>query len=63
MLSQLITAPEVIQVLPELPTLSELMKNLYDSHYDKFFHALGTNLPYDQIPPCADRVPTHLSRA
>ena len=45
MLSQLITAPEVIQVLPELPTLSELMKNLYDSHYDKFFHALGTNLP------------------
>ncbi|KAI0707981.1 PCI-domain-containing protein [Earliella scabrosa] len=38
---KLITAPEVIQVLPELPTLSELMKNLYDSHYDKFFHALA----------------------
>ncbi len=38
---QLIAAPEVIQVLPELPTLSDLMKNLYDSHYDKFFVALG----------------------
>ncbi|KAI1791725.1 PCI-domain-containing protein [Ganoderma leucocontextum] len=39
---KLIAAPEVIQVLPELPTLSELMKNLYDSHYDKFFVALAT---------------------
>ncbi|RPD56384.1 PCI-domain-containing protein [Lentinus tigrinus ALCF2SS1-7] len=38
---KLITAPEVIQVLPELPTLSDLMKNLYDSHYDKFFIALA----------------------
>ena len=29
------------QVLPELPTLADLIKNLYDSHYDKFFVALG----------------------
>ncbi|KZT00063.1 PCI-domain-containing protein [Laetiporus sulphureus 93-53] len=39
---KLIEAPEVIQVLPELPTLSDLMKNLYGSHYDKFFVALAT---------------------
>ncbi|EIW51777.1 PCI-domain-containing protein [Trametes versicolor FP-101664 SS1] len=38
---KLITAPEVIQVLPELPVLADLMKNLYDSHYDKFFLALA----------------------
>ena len=38
---KLIGAPEVNQVLPELPILSDLIKNLYDSHYDKFFVALG----------------------
>ncbi|KAH9900791.1 PCI-domain-containing protein [Cubamyces lactineus] len=38
---KLIAAPEVIQVLPELPVLSDLMKSLYDSHYDKFFLALA----------------------
>ncbi|OSD08281.1 hypothetical protein PYCCODRAFT_1462545 [Trametes coccinea BRFM310] len=38
---KLITAPEVIQVLPEFPVLADLMKNLYDSHYDKFFLALA----------------------
>jgi 26S proteasome regulatory subunit N7 len=32
----------VIQVLPELPILGDLVKNLYDCHYDKFFIALGT---------------------
>ena len=29
-------------MLPELPVLADLMKNLYDSHYDKFFVALAT---------------------
>ena len=39
---QIIAAPEVIQILPELTILSDLTKSLYDSHYDKFFVALGT---------------------
>ena len=38
---KLISAPEVNQVLPELPVFADLVKNLYDSHYDKFFVALG----------------------
>ena len=41
MLLQLIAAPEVNQVLPELPLLADLIKSLYDAHYDKFFVALG----------------------
>ena len=40
-LYQIIAAPEVNQVLPELPILGDLIKNLYDCHYDKFFIALG----------------------
>ncbi|PCH37640.1 PCI-domain-containing protein [Wolfiporia cocos MD-104 SS10] len=39
---KLIESSDIIQVLPELPTLADLMKNLYDSHYDKFFLALAT---------------------
>ncbi|KAI0076430.1 PCI-domain-containing protein [Panus rudis PR-1116 ss-1] len=39
---QLINAPEVNQVLPEVPVLADLIRNLYDSHYDKFFIALAT---------------------
>jgi len=39
---RLITAPEVISVLPELPILGELVNNLYDCHYAKFFVALAT---------------------
>lgn len=46
---QLISASEVSQVLPELPNLAELMRNLYDSHYDKFFVALGAYLLLDPI--------------
>jgi 26S proteasome regulatory subunit N7 len=44
-------SPEVNQVLPELPSLGDLIKNLYDCHYDKFFVALGMppNLIYLQI--------------
>ncbi|KAF8875057.1 26S proteasome subunit RPN7-domain-containing protein [Infundibulicybe gibba] len=34
--------PEVNQVLPELPILGDLVKNLYECHYDKFFVALAT---------------------
>jgi len=44
---KIINAPEVIQVLPELPVLGDLVKNLYECHYDKFFIALGKfNLLY-----------------
>jgi len=39
---KIIAAPEVIQVLPEIPLLGDLIKNLYDCHYDKFFIALAT---------------------
>ncbi|PSR75336.1 hypothetical protein EW026_g4149 [Hermanssonia centrifuga] len=39
---KLIGAPEVNQVLPEMPILADLIKSLYDSHYDKFFVALAT---------------------
>ncbi|KAI0782254.1 PCI-domain-containing protein [Abortiporus biennis] len=39
---KIIGAPEVNQVLPELPVLADLVKNLYDAHYDKFFFALAT---------------------
>ncbi|GJE98959.1 26S proteasome subunit RPN7-domain-containing protein [Phanerochaete sordida] len=38
---KLIAAPEVNQVLPELPLLADLIKSLYDAHYDKFFVALA----------------------
>ncbi|EKM54947.1 uncharacterized protein PHACADRAFT_255184 [Phanerochaete carnosa HHB-10118-sp] len=38
---KLINAPEVNQVLPELPLLADLIKSLYDAHYDKFFVALA----------------------
>ncbi|KIM37948.1 hypothetical protein M413DRAFT_20188 [Hebeloma cylindrosporum] len=39
---KLINAPEVNQVLPEIPVLGDLVKNLYECHYDKFFIALAT---------------------
>ncbi|KAI0263430.1 PCI-domain-containing protein [Gloeopeniophorella convolvens] len=39
---KIISAPEVIGALPELPTLADATKNLYDCHYDKFFVALAT---------------------
>ncbi|KDQ61274.1 hypothetical protein JAAARDRAFT_173883 [Jaapia argillacea MUCL 33604] len=39
---KIIGAPEVNQVLPELPILADLAKNLYECHYDKFFIALAT---------------------
>ncbi|TFY55795.1 hypothetical protein EVJ58_g8020 [Rhodofomes roseus] len=39
---KLIEASDISQVLPEVPVLADLMKNLYDSHYDKFFVALAT---------------------
>ncbi|KAG7088521.1 hypothetical protein E1B28_012505 [Marasmius oreades] len=38
---KLITAPEINQSLPEIPTLGDLVKNLYECHYDKFFRALA----------------------
>lgn len=47
---QIIDAPEVIQVLPELPILGDLIKNLYECHYDKFFLALAT-LEQTQLLP------------
>jgi len=39
---KIISAPEVIGVLSELPILADLTKNLYECHYDKFFLALAT---------------------
>jgi len=38
---KVIGAPEVNQVLPEIPVLGELIKSLYNCRYDKFFSALG----------------------
>ncbi|KAG2355253.1 PCI-domain-containing protein, partial [Suillus spraguei] len=38
----LITALEVISVLPEIPIIGDLLNNLYDCHYAKFFVALAT---------------------
>ena len=38
---KIIGASDVVQVLPELPTLADYIKHLYDCHYDKFFRALG----------------------
>jgi hypothetical protein len=43
--SQLINAPEGNQVLPEIPVLGNLVKNLYEYHNDKFFVALGVFFP------------------
>lgn len=37
----MIAAPEVVQVLPEIPILADLTKNLYECHYDKLFIALA----------------------
>ncbi|EGN95771.1 hypothetical protein SERLA73DRAFT_186989 [Serpula lacrymans var. lacrymans S7.3] len=39
---KIIGSPEVNSVLPELPILGDLVKNLYDCHYAKFFIALAT---------------------
>ncbi|KAH7906003.1 26S proteasome subunit RPN7-domain-containing protein [Hygrophoropsis aurantiaca] len=39
---KLIAAPEVIAALPEIPVLGDLVNNLYDCHYSKFFIALAT---------------------
>jgi 26S proteasome regulatory subunit N7 len=51
--NQIISAPEVISALPELPTLADTTKNLYDCHYDKFFVALGGSYHHllDSLPP------------
>ncbi|ESK85123.1 26s proteasome non-atpase regulatory subunit 6 [Moniliophthora roreri MCA 2997] len=38
---KLIGSSEVNQALPELPILGDLVKNLYECHYDKFFKALA----------------------
>ncbi|EKM82309.1 hypothetical protein AGABI1DRAFT_82126 [Agaricus bisporus var. burnettii JB137-S8] len=39
---KVINAPEVNQALPDVPSLGELIKNLYNCRYDKFFSALAT---------------------
>ncbi|PPR00378.1 hypothetical protein CVT24_004440 [Panaeolus cyanescens] len=39
---KVIGAPEVNSVLPEVPVLGELVRSLYECHYDKFFVALAT---------------------
>lgn len=42
---KIIAAPEVIQVIQELPILNDLTRSLYDCVYDKFFLALGMLSP------------------
>jgi 26S proteasome regulatory subunit N7 len=39
---KIIAAPEVNQVLPEIPVLGDLVKSLYDCQYAKLFVALAT---------------------
>lgn len=39
---QIISSPEVNQVLPEIPALSDFTKSLYNCDYAKFFVSLGT---------------------
>jgi len=39
---KIIGAPEVNQILPDVPVLADLTKNLYECHYNKFFIALAT---------------------
>jgi len=51
MCPRLINAPEVNQVLPEIPVIGDLVKNLYECHYDKFFLALGVLNPSSPHPP------------
>jgi 26S proteasome regulatory subunit N7 len=50
-------SPKVNQVLPELPSLGDLVKNLYDCHYYKFFVALRM-LPIPNPFPTLEQ--THL---
>ncbi|PPQ95171.1 hypothetical protein CVT25_013009 [Psilocybe cyanescens] len=50
--------PEVNQVLPDLPILGDLVRNLYECHYDKFFIALAT-LEQTHLLPSR----THLTHA
>jgi 26S proteasome regulatory subunit N7 len=38
---KVINAPEVNQVLPDIPVLGDLIKSLYNCRYDRFFSALG----------------------
>jgi 26S proteasome regulatory subunit N7 len=48
---ELITAPEVISVLPEILIIGDILNNLYDCHYAKFFVALGAFLhTYNPLP-------------
>jgi 26S proteasome regulatory subunit N7 len=48
---ELITAPEVISVLPEILIIGDLLNNLYDCHYAKFIVALSTFLrTYNPLP-------------
>ncbi|KAG1791207.1 26S proteasome subunit RPN7-domain-containing protein [Suillus plorans] len=44
----LITAPEVISVLPEIPILGDLLNNLYDCHSSSHSRPLGRHIFY----PC-----------
>jgi 26S proteasome regulatory subunit N7 len=39
---RIIDAPEILEVLHEIPHLEEYMKSLYEGHYDKFFKALAS---------------------
>ncbi|TRM63699.1 26S proteasome subunit RPN7-domain-containing protein [Schizophyllum amplum] len=47
---KILAAPEVLQLLSELPVLRDLITSLYDCHYDKFFVALAS-LPESTLLP------------
>jgi len=47
---KLISAPEVISALPDLPVLADFTSNLYKCHYEKFFVALA-NLEQNFLLP------------
>ncbi|KAF4576433.1 hypothetical protein EYR40_000671 [Pleurotus pulmonarius] len=47
---KIMDAAEVNQVLPEIPLLGDLVKSLYECHYDKFFVALA-RLEQEHLTP------------
>ncbi|TFK99290.1 PCI-domain-containing protein [Pterulicium gracile] len=47
---KIIQSSEVISALPELPTLGDLVKSLYECHYDKFFVALAETSTSSLLP-------------
>ena len=63
--SQLINTLEVNQVLPVIPVLGNLVKNLYEYHHEKVFVALSLFSPHSQprqLPLTTPRFPATLEQ-